>query len=262
MAQVTSRHMLSQGDERILNAVFDPESAPEAPTVIINPSLSADPHILDLLTLRIIKDKELQAVKLIETASSRPNIALRRTTEDAINISAIDIQAYNRALELLTSITSDYPKYASVYNNRAQLRRWRYQDLVGSTDSEIITALNDTISDLQQAISLSSPATPTSQISPQQAKTLIQAWTQLGAVYIALSRRNDSHQPVKPVTTVENDNWNTWDTMRLEEEGSRCFYMAGLYGSEMGRGLAVKMNPYARLCGGIVKEAMKREMDL
>jgi hypothetical protein len=262
MAQVASRQILSQGDERILNAVFDPESAPEAPTVIINPSLSADPHILDLGILRVIKDKELQAVKLIETASSTPKIALRSPPGSSTKTSAIDIQAYNRALELLTSITIQHPKYASVYNNRAQLRRWRYQDLVTSSDSEVITALNNTISDLKQAIALSSPATPASQISPQQAKTLVQAWTQLGAVYIAISRRNASHQPVKSTMTTENDNWNTWDSMRLEEEGSRCFYMAGLCGSEMGKGLAVKMNPYARLCGGIVKEAMKREMDL
>ena len=51
----------------------------------------------------------------------------------------------------------------------------------------------------------------------------------------------------------------SWDRMRFEEEGSRCFFMAGVYGSEVGKAMAVAANPYARLCGSIVKEAMRRE---
>lgn len=55
------------------------------------------------------------------------------------------------------------------------------------------------------------------------------------------------------------EEWKGWDRVRFEEEGSRCFYVAGLYGSEVGRAMAVMANPYARLCGAIVKEAIRGE---
>lgn len=55
------------------------------------------------------------------------------------------------------------------------------------------------------------------------------------------------------------EEWMGWDRMMFEEEGSRCFYMAGLYGSEVGRAMTVMANPYARLCGAIVKEAIRGE---
>ena len=35
--------------------------------------------------------------------------------------------------------------------------------------------------------------------------------------------------------------------------------MAGRYGDEMGKGLAVSTNPTAKLCGEMVKEAMRKE---
>jgi len=35
--------------------------------------------------------------------------------------------------------------------------------------------------------------------------------------------------------------------------------MGGRYGNEMARAMSVATNPYAKLCGGIVKEAMRAE---
>ncbi len=36
--------------------------------------------------------------------------------------------------------------------------------------------------------------------------------------------------------------------------------MGGRYGNDVAREMAVRTNPYAKLCGNIVKEAMRGEM--
>jgi hypothetical protein len=47
---------------------------------------------------------------------------------------------------------------------------------------------------------------------------------------------------------------------RLEERASHDFSMAGKYGSELARAMAVRTNPYAKMCGAIVQTAMRNEM--
>ena len=50
-----------------------------------------------------------------------------------------------------------------------------------------------------------------------------------------------------------------WSSIVFEEAASRDFMMAGRYGNEIGKGLAVSTNPTAKLCGEMVKEAMRKE---
>jgi hypothetical protein len=272
MAQLVHPETLSQGDELTLNQVFDPESAPEAPRIEIDASLPPDPHISDLKLLKELQKRELNAIKLVEEQSQRPHLS-------PVNLSSqiFDSQdgtdkdhVYLEALDILSELILQHPNYASAYNNRAQLRRWRFGDnliISGATDQIIQSALEATVCDLREAITLSSPDGADSKVSPPQAKLLMQAWTQLGAVFWNLGKTWKSNQHIGLGSSDEQgqsdkNNWVNWDGTRLEEEGSRCFFMAGLYGSDFGRNLAVKMNPYARLCGSIVKEALKREGSL
>lgn len=46
-----------------------------------------------------------------------------------------------------------------------------------------------------------------------------------------------------------------------EEKASRAFELAGRYGSEIGRKMSVRTNPWAKACGGMVREVLKREME-
>jgi len=46
----------------------------------------------------------------------------------------------------------------------------------------------------------------------------------------------------------------------LEEAASRELGLGGRYGNETARQLAVKTNPYAKLCGSIVREALTKEI--
>lgn len=50
-----------------------------------------------------------------------------------------------------------------------------------------------------------------------------------------------------------------WRTVRFEEEASRDFIVGGRFGNEIAKALAVASNPTAKLCGEMVKEAMKNE---
>ena len=48
---------------------------------------------------------------------------------------------------------------------------------------------------------------------------------------------------------------------QLEEMASRDFFFGGQYGNEIARQLAVQTNPYAKMCGAIVKEALRKEVE-
>ena len=50
------------------------------------------------------------------------------------------------------------------------------------------------------------------------------------------------------------------DPAELEEWASRDFEKGGRYGNGVAREMAKATNPYAKLCGAIVGEAMRREM--
>ena len=248
---------LSVNDSKILNAVFDPESAPEAPKVTVDPLLPPDPQISNLGLLTALRAQEAAMIRLVERCTPA-----RSTLSDDSEAQQEDKDAvYKKALHILNGITADHPNYASAYNNKAQLRRWRFGDRgvlamrssSEKTSPEAASAIMETLRDLDTVIRLASPS-KTGAVSVMQGKLLAQAWTQRAAVFWGAAK-DLAHEDAE---VVEGE-WEDWDTTRFEEEGSRCFFIAGLYGSEMGRAMAVMSNPTAKLCGNIVREALKRE---
>jgi hypothetical protein len=204
-----------------------------------------------------LRTQEVAAVKLVEGCSGKDD----NEKQDV----------YLRALEILNIIISQNPLYASAWNNRAQLGRWRYGDRAVLTtktaepSKETLEArprIVQAMKDLDTAIALASPKSKDGAVSPAQGKLLAQAWTQRAAIFwgvakdLGTSGTSLTHLPEDESGKLE---WAAWDKTRFEEEGSRCFFMAGLYGSEVGRAMAVLSNPTAKLCGSIVKEAMRRE---
>lgn len=255
---------LSAGDVHILNSVFDPESGPSAPSMPVDPNLPSDPHIIDPITLSSLKQTEIRAIKLIESC--------RTTDEREMHTT------YEAALEILSDLTSQHPRYASAYNNSAQLRRWRYGDHIlpaspsssaetghaDAADKEKAAAIAHALSDLTTAITLATPRSSEGSVSPSQGKLLANAWTQRGAIFYTLAKdlgvARLEHIPASLGSSLRDEEWVKWDRMRMEEEGSKCFFMAGAYGGEVGKAMAVVSNPYARLCGAIVREAVRGEM--
>jgi hypothetical protein len=242
---------LSPADELILTQVFDPESSPDTPEIKIDPSLPSDPHIPDPALLQQLQKRELEAIRLVE------NYTAAVASTDLPNLPTTKHAVFTQALALLAGLLDEHPSYASAYNNRAQLRRWHVDDAADAAAEQQLA-----LQDLDTAIKLASSSRADGAVSAPQAKLLAAAWTQRGAVFWGMGQRwtgSMEEERQRKMGEGQGVEWAGWDGVRLEEEGSRCFFMAGLYGSEIGRTMAVRTNPYARLCGGIVREAMKRE---
>lgn len=240
---------LSKADSKVLAQVFDPESGPAKAEVIVNPDLPADRHIQSTDLLLALKAREKSAIQLIE--------GFEKSAEKSEHAKS---EAYQGAIQILDDLIHEHPNYASARNNRAQLRRWRFGDrnLIvqkrSTIDSERRQASAAAVSDLRECIDLASPSSPQDAVSPAQGRLLAQAHTQLGALFYAAAKDLD-----KDVEVVCNGLLG-WGKDGFEEEASRLFYLGGLYGNEVAKALAVHTNPHAKLCGNIVKEAMRKEM--
>lgn len=116
--------------------------------------------------------------------------------------------------------------------------------MLGAPPEEILAALS-------KAIELASPEVAIAAISPSMANLLSQAYTQRGALLYTLFNKASKDESGASVLGMDKD--------ALELAASKDFYEGGRYGNAMGREMAVKTNPYARLCGAIVKEALTRE---
>jgi hypothetical protein len=176
---------------------------------------------------------------------------------------------YRKCVSRLGQLVQDHPQYASARNNRAQALRRLYGDsmLVGDAprtpqrllqefdDAERFEAAATVLGDLDHAIALLTPKVAYSRLSPQVARTLSNAHTQRAAIYLMTSKllgpRSVSIDAGRPEAG--------WSKLDFEERASRDFAMGGRYGNEIAKGLAVSTNPTAKLCGQMVREAMKKE---
>lgn len=243
---------LSKADSKVLAQVFDPESGPAKVEVIVDPGLPANRHINDAEVLSELRKKEREAIKFVEDFER---------SRDKSDVTKVDV--YHKALDLLDTVILDHPQYASARNNRAQLRRWRFgdRDMLcqrrGAVVLERSTAALLAVADLKESIALASPPKAQGAVSPSQGRLLGQAYTQLAALYYAASKDLECSEDFETVCGAPEGVQE-----QFEEEASRLFYLGGLYGSEVGKALAVHTNPHAKLCGNIVQEAMRKEMAL
>ncbi len=248
---------LSASDVKVLASVFDPEASTSRAEVIVNPSLPADRHIPNSTLLAELQAQEKSAIQLLEKYESSPS----KDSSSRDNV-------YRSALAILDQVATENPNYASVLNNRAQLRRWYWGDrnlLVqrkGTAQPERKVAGACTVKDLRQSVSLASPGKPTDAVSPKQGRLLAQAYTQLGAVYHAAAKDLETFDGAGEEVETSVDDLAGRTREGLEEDASQFFYLGGLYGNEVAKALAIHTNPNAKLCGQIVKEAMRKELAL
>jgi len=187
---------------------------------------SLTPH--DATTLSLLFDPESSPSASTALISSTlppdphyPSSLLPTLQESELAAIRLAQTAPTAALSLFNELLSTYPDYASGYNNRGQLRR-----LLSHPAAEIVA-------DLEKAIELLRPSSRLGEVSELQGKVLQLAWTQLGVVMLGEGR---------------------------EEEAVKAFTEGARFGGEVARGMCVKLNPVARLCGSIVKGALRKEM--
>ena len=221
---------LSSNDAAVLGALFDPEA-----------SLSDSTRVENSLP-NGFTDRELESIQRQEREALLPLNSESPSKDDiAISISNLD------------RLTDKYPRYASAWNNRGQARRMLFNN--GPVETQGVL-LRNIVEDLDQAITIASPKSTSAAVSSVHAKVLASAHTHRGLLFWAASRSEELR--VALLTAV--DRLANADSETLEEVASHEFALGGRYGNELARQVAVKTNPYAKLCGNIVKEAMEKEI--
>lgn len=231
--------------------------------VQVDETLPKDPHITDVTEYECIATEERRLILTVQQAEIQIAGPEPRTGRDPL-------RTYQECVSGLSELISTSPSYASARNNRAQANRRLYGDGMllsglGPSDSPLVvecgsgekrSAARRTLSDLDTCISLLTPNGSYPRLSRQAARTLSSAHTQRAAIY---------HQTSKMLAkggVLDVDQERTeagWGKMDFEEAASRDFALGGRYGNEVAKGLAVSTNPTAKLCGQMVREAMKKE---
>lgn len=166
------------------------------------------------------------------------------------NPSSSDIKA---TVAELNNLIQDHPNYASAYNNRAQALR-TLVDIDESINSADIMPL--VFQDLDHAINLASPRDSSPNIHAREARILASAHTHRAYLLYRASRSEDLKQDLCQIEALAK-----LDSETLEAMASKDFAVGGRYGHAIAKQLAVQTNPYAKLCGSIVKQAMRKEME-
>lgn len=257
---------LTSHDLFVLEKIKDPEAGSAVP-LLITDSLPRDPHITDDSSYQLIVQRERDIISSIQT------IELCIAGLKPIPPEFSPLSHYLECVNNLDRLIEEYPNYASARNNRAQALRRIYGDglLVKSTelkgktpaldpaasDECMIAASTTILTDLSTAITLLTPISPFSPLSPQAAKTLSQAYTQRGAIYHLTAKHLASKEAELRIDGERQE--TNWKMIVFEENASRDFMMGGRYGNEIAKALAVSSNPTAKLCGEMVREAMRKE---
>ncbi|PHH81739.1 hypothetical protein CDD83_3489 [Cordyceps sp. RAO-2017] len=253
---------LSRRDFNVLEKIKDPESNPAA-GVVIDETLPRDPHIADAGVYERVVESEravIRTIQAIETQLGQSHAEDSQTTAT---------EGYRRCLGDLDRLVSSQPQYASARNNRAQVLRRLYGDamlldittglpmpLVEQPErTERRRAALTALEDLERSIVLLSPASANAPLSRQAARTLSMAHTQRAAIYLRTSKMM-SH---RRLDVEERRPEAQWSKLDFEEAAARDLAYGGRYGNQIAKGLAVSVNPTAKLCGQIVREAMKKE---
>ncbi|KAH6656647.1 hypothetical protein BKA67DRAFT_531907 [Truncatella angustata] len=250
---------LSRRDANVLEKIKDPESDPSR-AVIVEPSLPKDPNITDLSIYERVSKQEKEIVL------SMQQLEMQLAGLKAVATTTDPIQEYQTCVSRLGMLITEHPRYASARNNRAQALRRLYGDTIllkasslqalnqDATEEERANAAVAILTDLDEAVSLLTPKTMFGGMSPVAGRTLSLAHTQRAAIY---------HTTAKSFSAGLQDlgerKETDWSKVDFETAASRDFAFGGRYGNEVAKGLAVATNPTAKLCGQMVREAMKKE---
>ncbi|KAF2786433.1 hypothetical protein K505DRAFT_330367 [Melanomma pulvis-pyrius CBS 109.77] len=254
MAIPTVSTSLSANDTRILQALFDPETLPSSVAKSQDASaIDTDlpPHpIISTSQLAILETQQNELVRSIDASKQG----------DEVSISAIDA-----VTEEMDAVTERYPEYPSAYVNRAMLRRMRLESTLSSNSISTTISSRDPqnklnlftssppqitplFADLSLAIASCLPpsSSPTSPVSAYRARILRTAYSHRAYLYLKAAESG-----------IE---WQGKQKGELEELASRDFAQAARFGDEKAREMSVRTNPYAKMCGAIVREALSEEI--
>lgn len=221
---------LSSRDNLVLQSLFDfPPPAAESPS-----TTASLPHFAeDIFTT--IRQREQSILRPL--AVPQPdNAVVARTVQD------------------LSRLIDEHPQYASAYINRAQAARFLMpvESLFSSGHaSETASIFND----LSRGIDLATPASPSSSASSHQSEVLANAHAHRGFLLLKAADMVKNGHAVHGLGTISSST-----ATDIEEIASEDFARGARHGNAMAKQMAVITNPYAKMCGAIVKDALQEEI--
>lgn len=174
-------------------------------------------------------------------------------------------QNVDQAVELLENVIGFDPGHAPAYNNLAQVYRIKLEQ-AGDDPVEKCILYEKAIVCLKKCLSLCEPTLINDKqecriLSSPQKTLLRQCYTQLSLVYLQMSREKDMLQSAigtnstSAMKSLLTDSWN------LDSVAYKYLERARLYGNVFAEALAPYKNPYAQVCGQIVREALLHDLD-
>lgn len=246
---------LTTNDSAVLHAIFDAESSPSS-------AISIDPTLPPL-------PQNLQITPTDHEALSNREKSIIASIQDNHDSGAA--RTIHAAIEALNTLIEEHPTYPSAYVNRAQALRMlvdsdgdaKEEKPVLFTNPANATTSSRLLADLGHAINLSTPSSPADPVSSVQARILADAHTHRGYLLLKAARAKKDVSCEGESKMKGSGSGSVWDLGpdQLEEMASRDFFFGGRYGNKIAQQMAVQTNPYAKMCGAIVKEAMKKETE-
>ncbi|KAH0288072.1 hypothetical protein M436DRAFT_46279 [Aureobasidium namibiae CBS 147.97] len=225
---------LTTRDSFVFKSIFDPEAS-AASTKHASSQTSLPGMAEDKFSDR--RSDELQIISQLHTGTSNP-------------------ETIHKAVQDLSSLIEESPGYASAYINRAQASRLLIPTS-GLFTSDHAQASGQLLRDLQKGIQLAEPTTSAQQLSTHQTTVLAAAYTHRGFLLLKIADIIRNGEQVHGV----GDKLQSASAESVEEQASQDFAAGGQYGSKEAREMAVRTNPYAKMCGAIVKEAIRKEVE-
>jgi len=127
------------------------------------------------------------------------------------------------------------------------------------SEAAAIAAVTTVLVDLETVIDLLTPP-PFAAMSPQAAKTLSKAYAQRGSLYHRTGLNLSCEGAESRIESSRKE--ARWDVEEFKERAQYDFMMSARYGNEDAKKMLVATNPAAKLCGEIVKEAMRKEFEV
>lgn len=224
---------LSSRDNLVLQSLFDPEAS-SAPAADSSPVTTSLPHYTEDI---------FSAIETREHGILQP-IATEQQSKSVVE----------SVIQKLSQLIDEFPQYASAYVNRAQASRLLVdvEDLFSSEHASESARIFD---DLSRGIELAIPSDPSSSVSAYQSKVLATAYTHRGFLLLKVADMVKNGRTIHGVSSLA-----TSSADGIEEIASEDFARGGRYGNPLGKQMAVRTNPYAKMCGAIVKDALQQEI--
>jgi hypothetical protein len=224
---------LSSRDNLVLQSLFDPEAS-SVPAADKSPATTSLPHFTE---------------DIFSTIEKREHSILQPLAAEQQSKTVIE-----SVIEKLSQLIDEYPQYASAYVNRAQASRLLV-DVEDLFSSKHVSESARIFDDLSRGIEYATPTDSSSSVSTHQSKVLATAYTHRGFLLLKVADMVNNGRTVHGVKSLATSN-----AAGIEEIASEDFARGGRYGNPLGKQMAIRTNPYAKMCGAIVKDALQQEI--